>query len=44
MKLSHIPTIGNLEDLYPETFGGVSYHGNEFIMMSITGLQRPSQQ
>ena len=22
--LSHVPTVGNLEELYPEAFGGVS--------------------
>ena len=22
--LSHVPTVGNLEELYPESFGGVS--------------------
>jgi len=23
-RLSHMPTVGNLEELYPESFGGVS--------------------
>ena len=25
--------MGNLEELYPESFGGVSYHGNGIIIM-----------
>ena len=33
-RLSHLPTIGNLEEQYPESFGGVGYHGNDLIIMS----------
>jgi len=29
--LSHMPTVGNLEELYPESFGGVSYLGFYYV-------------
>lgn len=34
-KLSHIPTVGDLEQLYPETFGGVSHDHDNGVMINI---------